>query len=392
VTLPTGRSVFYQPLADSAGYMLPWHLDSSQSNPCQTPIDNSWQPSHNAVNGGRMDGWVSAEGPYSMSYYTRADLPWHMALADAFTVCDGYHCSVLGPTNPNRLYTVSGTIDPSGRSGGPITDNSESRPYRWTTYPERLQARGISWRVYQQEDNFDDNPLAWFARYQAARPGDPLYENGMRRRPAGAFAADVAAGRLPQVSWIIAPTDQSEHPGHAPGPGAHFCHSMLQALLAHPKVWERTALFLTYDEGGGYFDHVRPPLPPPGTPDEFVGGLPIGLGMRVPMIVCSPWTRGGYVCSDTFDHTSLLRFVERRFGVTEPQVSGWRRRLCGDLTSPFDFRHRDLTVPRLPDPAPLVAASRHACSANPPGVPPLVGSLPRQERGQRPRRGRTAGA
>ena len=122
-----------------------------------------------------------------------------------------------------------------------MTDNSESTPYTWTTYPERLQAARISWRVYQQ-----------------AQPGSPLYENGMRRLSASAFADDVAAGKLPQVSWIIAPTAQSEHPGYAPGPGADFCSAILQALFAHPKVWAKTVLFLTYDEPGGYFDHVVP--------------------------------------------------------------------------------------------------------------------------------------
>ncbi len=161
-----------------------------------------------------------------------------------------------------------------------MTDNSESTPYTWTTYPERLQAARISWRVYQQ-----------------AQPGSPLYENGMRRLSASAFADDVAAGKLPQVSWIIAPTAQSEHPGYAPGPGADFCSAILQALFAHPKVWAKTVLFLTYDEPGGTSITWSPPLPPGGTSDELVGGEPIGLGFRVPTIVCSPWSRGGYVCS-----------------------------------------------------------------------------------------------
>jgi phospholipase C len=390
-TLPSGRSVFYQPSTTPPGYLLPWHYDTSKHDPClvDVDVDNSWQPMHAALDNGRMDKWLSAEHdlPFTMDYYTRADVPWHMALADAFTVCDAYYAPVLGPTNPNRLYSMTGTIDPEGHNGGPVTDNSQKVPYTWTTYPERLQKRGISWRVYQQADNFDDNALAWFKQYQQAQPGSPLYENGMLRRPADAFADDVAAGRLPKVSWIIAPTVQSEHPGYAPGPGAQFCDGIIQALFAHPKVWAKTALFLNYDEPGGYFDHVRPPLPPAGTRDEFVAGEPIGLGFRVPMIVCSPWTRGGYVCSRTFDHTSMIRFVERRFGVHEPQISRWRRKTCGDLTACFDFRHHDSTVPKLPNPAPLAAASEHACSNYPPGAPPLLTQQPpTQEPGTRPRR------
>ncbi len=386
--LPSGRPVFYQPSPVPPGYLLPWHLDSSRANPCEIVIDNSWDPMHKALDGGRMDDWVGGEGPYAMSYYTRADLPWHMALADAFTVADGYFSSVLGPTNPNRLVSMTGTIDPAARGGGPVVDNSQRQPYTWTTYPERLQAHGISWRVYQQQDNFDDNALAWFRAYQQAKPGSPLYENGMRRRDASAFARDVAAGALPRVSWLIAPTRQSEHPGYAPGPGADFCNGVLQALFAHPKVWAKTAVFLNYDEPGGYFDHVLPPLPPAGTPDEFVGGKQIGLGFRVPMVVCSPWTRGGDVCSHTFDHTSLIRFLEARFGVHEPQISAWRRRTCGDLTSCFDFRHEDTSIPALPATSPLAAASAHACKYNPPAAPQfLLQQVPQQEPGTRPRRG-----
>jgi phospholipase C len=105
------------------------------------------------------------------------------------------------------------------------------------------------------------------------------------------------------------------------------------------------------------------------------------------MIVCSPWSRGGYVCSDPFDHTSMLRFLERRFGIREPQISAWRRRTCGDLTACLDLRHRDLSIPPLPPTAPLAAASNTACSDDPPGVPPLATQqMPEQEPGRRPRR------
>ena len=387
--LATGQPVFQQPYDLSpAGYLLPWRLDVAQSDPCAVVIDNGWKPTHQSVGGGRMDGFAQAEGPDTMSYFTRADVPWHTALADAFTVCDAYHCSVQGPTNPNRLYSMTGMIDAQGGQGGPVTDNSESPPYTWTTYPERLQKAGISWRVYQEADNFDDNALAWFKQYQQAPQSSPLYVNGMQRRDVNAFGNDIAAGKLPQVSWIIAPTKQSEHPGYSPGLGAQFCAQVLAALFAHPKVWAKTALIFTYDEAGGYFDHVAPPMPPAGAANEFVGGLPIGLGIRVPTVIVSPWTRGGFVCSHTFDHTSTLRFLERRFGVREPNISAWRRATCGDLTACFDFAHRDLSIPSLPDTAPIAAASASACQSPVPPVPPLVTQqMPRQEPGTRPRRG-----
>lgn len=388
LTLPSGQSVFHQPYSLApGGTLLPWRLDVSQANPCLTTVDNSWKPTHGELHGGRMDGFANAGGTDAMRYFTREDIPWHMALADAFTVCDGYFASVLGPTNPNRLYSMSGTANAAGGKGGPVIDNSQTPPYTWTTYPERLQAKRVSWRVYQQTDNFDDNALAWFRAYQQAKPGSALYENGIRAREFDAFTKDVAAGRLPQVSWVISPASQSEHPGYSPGPGADFCNGILYSLFNYPKVWAKTVVFLTYDEPGGYFDHVRPPLPPAGAPDEFIGGLPVGLGFRVPTVVCSPWSRGGYVCSNTFDHTSTLRFLERRFGVKEPNISAWRRKTCGDLTATLNLRHADHSIPFLPGTPPLTTRSENACHVNPPGVPPLVNQrLPTQEPGTRPRR------
>ena len=139
-------------------------------------------------------------------------------------------------------------------------------------------------------------------------------------------------------------------------------------------MWQKTAFFLVWDENDGFFDHVRPPTPPAGTRGEFIRGLPIGLGFRVPMIVISPWSTGGFVCSDTFDHTSIIRFMERRFGVREPNISAWRRRTCGDLTAAFDFGQRS------------GATALHECGTLPAATVPKRQSLPRQEPGTRPRR------
>ncbi|MEA2172039.1 MAG: phospholipase, partial [Solirubrobacteraceae bacterium] len=151
--LPSGRSVFEQPYPlTPEGFLRPWHFDAKTSNPCNVLVDNGWTARHNAFNDGAMDGFVGATGGlpnyFTMSYYEREDIPWHMALADAFTVCDGYFSSVLGPTNPNRLYLWTGTIDPQGRNGGPDNDNQAySNPdtsYTWKTYPERLEAAGVT--------------------------------------------------------------------------------------------------------------------------------------------------------------------------------------------------------------------------------------------------------
>jgi phospholipase C len=397
IKLPNGRSVFEQPdPAAAEGYLNPWPFDTAISNPCLVPVDNSWANRHRAWAEGRMDGFVQSTAGIPnhlvMAYYPRDEVPWHMALADAFTVCDGYFSSVLGPTNPNRLMMWTGTIDPHGRNGGPDNDNqaynNAATRYTWPTYPERLTAAGVTWRVYHEVDDFDDNALKYFANYQDAKPGSPLYENAMLNRPADAFMKDVAANKLPQVSWIVAPTKSSEHPlESAPGLGADYNNKVLQAFAENPAVWAKTALIYTYDEDGGYFDHVPPPTPPPGTTDEFIGDEPIGLGFRVPTVVCSPWTRGGFVCSQTYDHTSLIRFIERRFGVIEPQISAWRREVCGDLWECFDFASPDFDFPTLPATADGAAATDAACSNLPPALPPvLTAPVPPQEPGTRPRR------
>ena len=403
IRLATGRSVFYQPdpvnLPD--GYTLPFHMDTTKTSAAAVPgTSHAWTVQHFSWNGGQMDGWLpthrnSDGGPQTMGYYERQDLPFHYTLADAFTICDHYHCSAFGPTNPNRLYSVTGTSDADGKNGGPVVDNSESPPYTWTTYPERLQAAGISWRVYQEADNYDDNPLAWFKQFQQASTSSPLFTNGMTVRSHSAFADDVKANRLPQVSWIVAPSVASEHPSYLPAAGAEYTYELLQALASNLDVWSKTVFFLTYDENDGFFDHVPPPTAPPGTPGEWIplnvlptaaGGIsgPYGLGFRVPMIVISPWSRGGWVSSEVFDHTSMLGFLEARSGVHEPNISAWRRQTVGDLTSTLRFDAFQPTFPGLPDPAPLLTLEQQEVANNPAASVPYPQVIPHQEPGSRP--------
>ena len=372
----SGLSIFAQPgfpRGFDGGHLYPFHLDSYSNGECTNDINHSWGPQHKSWDGGKMDAWVTshlasdgaANGPLTMGYYTRKDLSFYYALADAFTICDQYFCSVIGPTDPNRLYSFSATLDPAGRAGGPILSTSSSRIERfgtlsWTTMPEQLRARGISWKVYGNPDgNFGDNVLPYFKQYQS----DPtLAANALTPTFPGTFQADVRAGTLPQVSWVLAPLISSEHP---PAPeifGEAVSAQVLNALVSNPSVWAKTALFITYDENGGFFDHVPPPTPPPGTAGESLtvnplpadaAGVagPIGLGFRVPTLVVSPFSRGGFVCPDTFDHTSLLRFLETRFGAEVPNLTAWRRSVTGDLTSAFNFAKVDSSVPSLPQPS-----------------------------------------
>jgi phospholipase C len=393
--LSTGKSVFYQPDAvNPDGYTLPFHLDTKTTSAQAIPsTSHAWAVQHQAWDDGAMDQWLPAHraadgvnGPYVMGYYEESDIPFHFALANAFTVLDRHHCSVLGPTWPNRLYWMTGTNDPNGLNGGPIISNSyPNGAYTWTTYAERLEAAGVSWQVFQEEDNYSCNMLENFAQFQNAAPGTPLYDKGMARQPAGAFEAAAQNDQLPTVSWIIPTSTQSEHPNYLPAAGADFIAGKIEAIASNPDVWNKTVFILVYDENDGLFDHVPPPTPKAGTTDEFIGGLPIGGGFRVPSIIISPWTAGGWVCSEPFDHTSHLRFLERLTGVAEPNVSEWRRRTFGDLTSAFRFDSDSTRFPRLPNTATLLATAEQEVADNPaPTLPGADQTPPRQEWGVKP--------
>ncbi|HEX4257671.1 MAG TPA: alkaline phosphatase family protein, partial [Streptosporangiaceae bacterium] len=201
------------------------------------------------------------------------------------------------------------------------------------------------------------------------------------------FVADATAGTLPQVSWIVAPYEYSEHPAASPSYGAHYVRTVLEALLGNQDLWNSTALFVTYDEHDGYFDHVLPPAPDASVTDEFIDGLPIGFGSRVPMIIASPWTRGGYVDSNTYNHTSMLQFLETWTGVRAANITDWRRSIAGDLTAAFDFARPDFSIPNLPDTVPLITQSDQE-EKFPPVTTPAEGAqtFPAQEPGSRPHR------
>ncbi len=396
--LATGRSVFYQPdPLNPDGYELPFHLDTFKTSAQRLhDLSHEWGAQHASWDGGKMDNWVpahratnGASGPLTMGYYMRADLPFHHALADAFTICDGYHCSVLGPTYPNRIYHLSATIDPDGRQGGPVTNNDAfdgGKRYGWETYPERLQRARIPWQVYYDViDDYVLNVLQYFATFEDASAHSDLRMNGMTGRPFAEFLQDVQIGNLPPVTWVLAHAEDCEHPAFLPAAGENFVHKILRVLWSNPAVWARTAVILNYDENDGQFDHVLPAAPPPGTPGEYIGDMQVGLGFRVPCTVISPFSRGGYVCHDTFDHTSVLQLLEARFGVEVPNLSAWRRRTCGDLTSAFGFgQPPDFSIPTMPETSnALLAAGINATGLPKPTVP-IHQHMPTQEPGTRP--------
>jgi len=190
----------------------------------------------------------------------------------------------------------------------------------------------------------------------------------------------MRSGNLPQVTWIVPPYDVSEHPAGMPIAGENYMRQILEALWSNPKTWARTAFIVVYDENDGLFDHVIPPTPPPGTPGEYIGGLPVGLGFRVPCLVISPFSRGGYVCGDVFDHTSTLRFIEARFGVEVPNLTAWRRATCGDLTAAFGFgTPPDTSVPSLPSTAGTLELVEQQVRLLPRPAVPSIQLMPKPE-------------
>lgn len=555
IELPNGNPVWLQTDKTGAGF-TPFRLNLTESNATwMGSLPHSWTDQVDARNGGRCDRWLDAKRsghpeyadmPLTMGHYTRDDIPFYHALADAFTICDQHFCSALTGTNANRLYLWSGTIrEPQIKDAPARVQNSDTdygREASWTTFPERLEAHGISWKVYQNEitlpsglageedawlANFSDNPLEWFTqfgvRFAAGRgayleqqagvltkeldalklgaPGDPqsvsqlaeiskhqaalddiereraqwsrakfeqlpqrdrnlhdkafatnsgdpkyrqletlTYQDGDAERqvqvPAGdvlhQFRQDVLNGKLPTVSWLVAPERYSDHPGSA-WYGAWYLAEAINILTQDPEVWKKTIFILTYDENDGYFDHVPPFVPPhPTQPNsglvsqgidtsaEYVTmeqelarksksearESSIGLGYRVPMIIASPWSRGGFVCSQVFDHTSPLQFLEKLLShkagreIKETNISQWRRTVCGDLTSAFRvddgsqeaaiaFPDRVENIERIhraqfePLPAGFRSVSRAEMEAARAGTAQVV-LTPKQEPGLRP--------
>ncbi|QHJ00369.1 phospholipase C, phosphocholine-specific [Xylophilus rhododendri] len=420
VPLPKGLNVWQQ--IDAAGkVILPFHLDGSKGNAQRangTP--HTWVDSQNAWDSGRMYQWPRYKNAISMGFFKEAEIPFQFALANAFTVCDAYHCAMHTGTDANRSFHMTGTNGavPTGASfvnnewdyidGLPSSVNTG---YTWKTYAERLEEAGVSWISYQNmPDEWGDNMLGAFRTFRRANlasgypvasggsPGsayantgqalpykaydaatdnaaNPLYKGVANTLPGSTpetyldtFRRDIREGRLPQVSWMNAPSIYCEHPGpSSPVQGAWFLQEVLDALTANPEVWSKTVLLVNFDENDGYFDHVPSPSAPARNtdgslagkttlaadamaPEYFTHPAPAGStsqpapdgrvygpGPRVPMFVVSPWSRGGWVNSQVFDHTSVLRFLEARFGVKEPNISAFRRAVCGDLTSAFNF-------------------------------------------------------
>jgi phospholipase C len=449
--------------SNGADVIPPFRVNPASVSPGLTNIggtylpgtDHSWSGTHAAWNEGAYDMWAIQHGPMAMSYMTRDDIPYHYALADAFTVGDAYYCSIMGPTNPNRCYMWTGCIGnvdylgaggTDGLGAGPITYNGLSvnnAPLAWETFPEVLQAAGVSWKIYQDIEgqpfapdfgdgtgnsfagNYTDNSMLYFKQYSESAPGTPLFDNAatgtqiMSTIPGTSapedawkawaeslfdqFRSDVTHHKLPQVSWVVAPAGYTEHSDYPLHYGAWYISQVLDILVSNPEVFSKTVFIVNYDEADGSFDHIVPPSPPPTSgagastvsiENEIVTTStpngPIGLGTRVSLLAISPWSKGGYVNSEVFDHTSTIQFIEKRFGVFEKNVSPWRRAVTGDLTSLFNFSNPNDHHVHLPSsdgflPSTLELSGGNVDTFIPTQNDVIVG-LPSQEKGVRPAR------
>ncbi|MFG1622850.1 phosphocholine-specific phospholipase C [Kribbella sp. NPDC049227] len=442
--LRNGKSVFHQPQT-GGGEVLPFSVREAAAAAGRQPDDiqylgalaHGYSDATQAWSNGWHDDWVQAKTSATMTHYERRDIPLQYELAETFTICDAYHCSVNGSTNPNRNYLWSGTTGyEPGTTKRAVTNAAydyNHLGYDWTAYPERLERAGVSWQIYQEWDNFTDNAVEYFKTFKelghrilASVPGgyrttEEFYDKLFAKTPAERtdalkqldaaveqlpikdqklfrkamyrsepesliprVRADIKAGKLPQVSWLVPSAVDSEHPGSStPAGSANLVYDLLDAIASDPETWSKTVLLINFDENDGYFDHVPPPVAPrpaSGEGDDWYAGQPIGLGPRVPMTVVSPWTVGGHVSSQVFDHTSVIQFLERWTGVKEPNISTWRRTACGDLTSAFDF-DRTYRQPSVDAPGPVPAPI-----ARWKPTPPADQAVPQQEHGRRPAR------
>ena len=312
---------------------------SHAASPCQLPRrpSQSWNASHQSFDGGRNDGFVRASGPIAMRFWDRRDLPFTYSLLEHFPLGQRFFASTLAQTYPNRRFFFTGTA-----SGTISTDQTTFHtPAANGTIFDRLDAHGIDWADY-----FEDAPSP------AIVPGTVTAARGSRFRKMERFFADAAAGRLPQFTFLDPNyvTTSEENPQDIQV-GERFLASVVHALM-HGPGWRHTALFITYDEHGGYYDHVPPPraprpdsIPPMLGPGDVPGAYD-RYGFRVPLIVVSPWARAGYVSSVTQDLTSITAFIERKWNL--PAMT-FRDANAHPMTDYFDFARPPafLRPPRL---------------------------------------------
>jgi phospholipase C len=328
-------------------------------------LNHSWNGSHTEYDNGLMDGFTRANvnaadptGSRTMGWYDQTDLPFYYAMDKTFATGDRYFQSVLSQTFPNRFYLLAGT------SFGHIRNDFPTDPvndFSQRTIFENLDAKGISWKIY-----FAQVPFAAEFSYVRNHAAGHLF-------PISQYFVDAAAGQLPQVSYVdpvfvaTANTETDEHPPSNIQVGQNFSSQVINALMQSPN-WSSSALFHTYDEHGGFYDHVPPPsavkpddispmLQPGDTPGAFDR-----YGFRVPIAVISPYSKPHSVSHVVNDHTSILKFIETRFGL--PPLT-FRDAAANNMFEFFNFSQASFAVPPVLPPATIDPAQFAACLTAP---------------------------
>src|SRR5579859_7896099 len=323
-------------------------------------IDHSSEGGFMAYDGGKLDRFQQlksnatagkpANDPYannSLTQFQQSDIPNYWSYAQNYVLGDAMFSSLMGPSFPNHLYTVAaqsgGAVDNpvSDKNVGTLLDvvkgwgcdvanqqvkvkgsdgkvNLQEACFDFQTLADELDAKGYSWRYYAPPENKNGYIWSSFNAIKHIRFG-PDWQNVV---PTEQFATDAAAGTLPVVSWIVTPALYSEHAPASVCVGENWTVSLLNSLMQGPD-WSSTALFLTWDDFGGFYDHVAP---------QQVDGY--GLGFRVPLMVISPFAKKGYIDHTQYEFSSMLRFAEDQLNL--PTMTD-RDKGANNLSNAFDF-------------------------------------------------------
>lgn len=400
-------------------YQVPWPLRTMNTSAVCAPAPTmDFYVNMGVIGDGKFDAWNTARDPgVGMGFFDREDFPYYYSLYDSFMVGDHYFQSTFTETNPNRLHLFSGS---NGLGAGefPVLYDEEPAPgWKWETMAETLENANVSWRLYQELDNFDDNAFAWFETFRSSLPGSVWWDQGMYRAMGGMveeFENSLKTNTLPQVSWLVAPEWKSEHATNHPPAGEWLSSQIFEIVKKYPDYYKNMIFILNYDEGGQFYDHLWTPMPPLNAPHDGQSTITTanetfqcqdfpflvkngecpenfrnvtvtnGLGYRVPLLVVSPWTRGSKVTSEVFDHTSVIQLLETRFNVTCPNLTPWRRSVAGNLADVFDFENPDYSWPQnFPVTSDYVIKAELECLMLPKPVVPANQTFPKQEEGIR---------
>lgn len=306
----------------------PFHMPKS-APPCD--LGHNWRAAHAAYDNSRMDGFVWAEGSaYTMGYYDERDIPNYWNYTRHFTLCDRFFSSLNGPSLPNHLFTVAaqsgGVID----NDDPFGQTDDSDGFTFLSMVSLFERAGVSWKYYVETEPWDRGPKKFsiwspLPGFKAVRDNPATMASMVDLKQ---YFLDLKQGGLPQVSWIVPTFIDSEHPPESAGPvaqGMWYVTNLVNALMQSP-YWKNSVIFLTWDDYGGFYDHVPPPLV-----DAF------GYGPRVPTLVISPYAKSGHISHQIYDFTSMLKFIEKRWGLHSLTARADR---ANDMADCFDFAQR----------------------------------------------------